>query len=518
MTDSAVKYEKGEDGIVVLTLDDPTASANTMNDLYKESMHAAIDKLYAEKDDVTGVVITSAKKTFFAGGNLKGMLAATPEDAQARLRDVRGHQGRPAPARDARQARRRGDQRRRPRWWARDHPRLSPPHRGRRPEGRARPAGGHPRPAARRRWRDPHRPDVRHPVRADGHPAPGHPVQAGGGQGEGPRRRAGREPRGPRPGREEVDPGQPGRPRRPHRTRGTATATRSPVARRPAPASRRSCPRSRRCCASRPRARSTRLRARSWPLRSKGPRSTSTRPAGSSRATSPSWSPGQQQEHDPGVLLRPLRHQRRALRPEDVPKFTRHQGRRARCRDDGRRHRLLVRPRGHGGRAQGRRAGVGRQGQGLQREDPRQGRRARQDGRGEEGRDPRPDHRHHRRQRPGRLRPRDRGGLRGPVAEGDRCSPRSRTSSNPDALLCSNTSTLPITELAEGVNRPADFVGLHFFSPVDKMPLVEIIRGEKTTDEARRQGARRGDGRSARRRSWSTTAAVSTPAGSSARW
>jgi 3-hydroxyacyl-CoA dehydrogenase / enoyl-CoA hydratase / 3-hydroxybutyryl-CoA epimerase len=55
---------------------------------------------------------------------------------------------------------------------------------------------------------------------------------------------------------------------------------------------------------------------------------------------------------------------------------------------------------------------------------------------------------------------------------------------NDDALLCSNTSTLPITELATGVDRPADFIGLHFFSPVDKMPLVEIIRGEKTSDEA----------------------------------
>ncbi len=54
----------------------------------------------------------------------------------------------------------------------------------------------------------------------------------------------------------------------------------------------------------------------------------------------------------------------------------------------------------------------------------------------------------------------------------------------PDALLCSNTSTLPITLLAEGVARPDDFVGLHFFSPVDKMPLVEIIRGERTGDEA----------------------------------
>lgn len=54
----------------------------------------------------------------------------------------------------------------------------------------------------------------------------------------------------------------------------------------------------------------------------------------------------------------------------------------------------------------------------------------------------------------------------------------------PDALLCSNTSTLPITTLADGVTRPADFIGLHFFSPVDKMPLVEIIKGERTGDEA----------------------------------
>ncbi len=54
----------------------------------------------------------------------------------------------------------------------------------------------------------------------------------------------------------------------------------------------------------------------------------------------------------------------------------------------------------------------------------------------------------------------------------------------PDALLCSNTSTLPITALAEGVQRQADFIGLHFFSPVDKMPLVEIIKGEHTGDQA----------------------------------
>jgi 3-hydroxyacyl-CoA dehydrogenase/enoyl-CoA hydratase/3-hydroxybutyryl-CoA epimerase len=53
---------------------------------------------------------------------------------------------------------------------------------------------------------------------------------------------------------------------------------------------------------------------------------------------------------------------------------------------------------------------------------------------------------------------------------------------NPDAVLGSNTSTLPITGLAQGVRRQEDFIGIHFFSPVDKMPLVEIIRGEKTSD------------------------------------
>jgi 3-hydroxyacyl-CoA dehydrogenase/enoyl-CoA hydratase/3-hydroxybutyryl-CoA epimerase len=50
-----------------------------------------------------------------------------------------------------------------------------------------------------------------------------------------------------------------------------------------------------------------------------------------------------------------------------------------------------------------------------------------------------------------------------------------------DAVLGSNTSTLPITDLAHAVSRPADFVGVHFFSPVDRMALVEIIKGEQTS-------------------------------------
>ena len=51
-----------------------------------------------------------------------------------------------------------------------------------------------------------------------------------------------------------------------------------------------------------------------------------------------------------------------------------------------------------------------------------------------------------------------------------------------DAIFASNTSTLPISGLAEASRRPAQFIGLHFFSPVDKMPLVEVILGEKTSD------------------------------------
>jgi 3-hydroxyacyl-CoA dehydrogenase/enoyl-CoA hydratase/3-hydroxybutyryl-CoA epimerase len=52
------------------------------------------------------------------------------------------------------------------------------------------------------------------------------------------------------------------------------------------------------------------------------------------------------------------------------------------------------------------------------------------------------------------------------------------------AIFGSNTSTLPITGLAEASVRPESFIGIHFFSPVEQMPLVEIIRGRKTGDRA----------------------------------
>jgi 3-hydroxyacyl-CoA dehydrogenase / enoyl-CoA hydratase / 3-hydroxybutyryl-CoA epimerase len=79
---TTIRWEQDADGIVVLTLDDPNQSANTMNSAYAESMRATVDRLEAEKDTITGVVITSAKKTFFAGGDLNDLKKAGPENAE----------------------------------------------------------------------------------------------------------------------------------------------------------------------------------------------------------------------------------------------------------------------------------------------------------------------------------------------------------------------------------------------------------------------------------------------------
>lgn len=59
---------------------------------------------------------------------------------------------------------------------------------------------------------------------------------------------------------------------------------------------------------------------------------------------------------------------------------------------------------------------------------------------------------------------------------------KAEATTNPTTVFASNTSTLPITSLAESSGRPANFIGLHFFSPVHRMKLVEIIRGEQTSD------------------------------------
>src|SRR6476660_6986845 len=79
-----ISYEVDGDGIVTLTMDDPEQSANTMNDRYVAAMTAVVDRLEAERDSLTGVIVTSAKTTFFAGGDLDLMIQAQPSDA-ARL-------------------------------------------------------------------------------------------------------------------------------------------------------------------------------------------------------------------------------------------------------------------------------------------------------------------------------------------------------------------------------------------------------------------------------------------------
>jgi 3-hydroxyacyl-CoA dehydrogenase/enoyl-CoA hydratase/3-hydroxybutyryl-CoA epimerase len=54
----------------------------------------------------------------------------------------------------------------------------------------------------------------------------------------------------------------------------------------------------------------------------------------------------------------------------------------------------------------------------------------------------------------------------------------------PNAVFATNTSTIPITDIAAQARRPENVVGMHFFNPVDRMPLVEVIRGAKTSDTA----------------------------------
>src|SRR3954454_6130561 len=76
-----IRYDRDADGVVTLTMDDPGQSANTMNPAYVAAMAAAADRLEAERDEVTGVIVTSGKTTFFAGGDVPMMSTATERDA-----------------------------------------------------------------------------------------------------------------------------------------------------------------------------------------------------------------------------------------------------------------------------------------------------------------------------------------------------------------------------------------------------------------------------------------------------
>jgi 3-hydroxyacyl-CoA dehydrogenase/enoyl-CoA hydratase/3-hydroxybutyryl-CoA epimerase len=85
--DTMIGWESTADGVVILTMDDPDAPVNTMNATYIAAMGAALDRLERERDreggQLSGIVLTSAKRTFFAGGNLDDLLAVRPEDVAA---------------------------------------------------------------------------------------------------------------------------------------------------------------------------------------------------------------------------------------------------------------------------------------------------------------------------------------------------------------------------------------------------------------------------------------------------
>src|SRR5690625_5464722 len=89
-TTTTIDYERttDADGIVTVVIDEPGAKVNTMNDYYSAAMQATVEWLEANVDDITGVVLTSPKKTFFAGGNLNQIRQASPETAEAEFAQV----------------------------------------------------------------------------------------------------------------------------------------------------------------------------------------------------------------------------------------------------------------------------------------------------------------------------------------------------------------------------------------------------------------------------------------------
>ena len=79
---SPIRYEQAADGIVTLTFDAPDQSVNTMSNAMRECLGETAARLVAEKDSITGVILTSAKTTFFAGGDLNRLYKLQPTDAQ----------------------------------------------------------------------------------------------------------------------------------------------------------------------------------------------------------------------------------------------------------------------------------------------------------------------------------------------------------------------------------------------------------------------------------------------------
>ena len=77
-----IRYHKDQDGIVTLTFDAQNQSANTMNSAFRVALREVTQQILAERASVTGIILTSAKSTFFAGGDLNELFKVGPQDAE----------------------------------------------------------------------------------------------------------------------------------------------------------------------------------------------------------------------------------------------------------------------------------------------------------------------------------------------------------------------------------------------------------------------------------------------------
>ena len=75
-----IRWQTAPDGILVLTMDAPGQSANTLSEQFVTALTETVARLRDEREHITGVVLTSAKKTFFAGGDLNELVALRREE------------------------------------------------------------------------------------------------------------------------------------------------------------------------------------------------------------------------------------------------------------------------------------------------------------------------------------------------------------------------------------------------------------------------------------------------------
>jgi len=125
---TAIQYNIDNDGILTLTIDMPGQSANTMNAAFREALTETVQKVEGDAEKISGIIITSAKDTFFAGGDLEGTGCGYQRERRGILQHHPVAQGADAEAGDPGQAGSRSHERHCPGWRLRALPRQPPAH------------------------------------------------------------------------------------------------------------------------------------------------------------------------------------------------------------------------------------------------------------------------------------------------------------------------------------------------------------------------------------------------------